>query len=132
MIQDIVADILRNLLQDHMADTAVCLLEHMEAGGWTIERSVKEQVRSGIQLRKTAVGWMVAPTPRIDGFAARLRQAREAAQMTQEALAHALGYSGRSMVCHYEAGTAKPTLEVVVRMAEVLGVDAIWLSGLGG
>lgn len=132
MIQDTVAGILRELLQSQMPDTAMCVLEHLEAAGWIVKPSIKSQVRTGIQLQELPKQWLLSPAPTIDSFSIRLREAREALQMTQEALAHALGYSGRSMVCHYESGTAKPSLEVVARMAEALGVDAVWLSGLGG
>ena len=132
-LSTVLEEALRSLaerLSHHLGRHAWVLVEELRQAGWSAESRVMDELRNGYP--PTAPGWLHPPAPSIDSFPARLRGAREARQMTQEALAQALGYSGRSMICHYEAGTAKPSLEVVARMAEVLGVDAVWLSGLGG
>ena len=54
---------------------------------------------------------------------ARIREARKAAGMTQEALAPLLGV-GRAEVGHYETGRANPGVAGVLRIAEALGVPA--------
>lgn len=56
---------------------------------------------------------------------ARLRVARELANMSQEELATAAGVSeetGYSRMSHYENGRHKPKYELVCRFAEVLNV----------
>lgn len=56
---------------------------------------------------------------------ARLRIAREIANMSQEELAIAAGVSeetGYSRMSHYENGRHKPKFELVCRFAEVLNV----------
>ena len=56
---------------------------------------------------------------------ARLRIARELANMSQEELAIAAGVSeetGYSRMSHYENGRHKPKYELVCRFAEVLNV----------
>lgn len=56
---------------------------------------------------------------------ARLRIARELANMSQEELAIAAGVSeetGYSRMSHYENGRHKPKFELVCRFAEVLNV----------
>lgn len=62
-------------------------------------------------------------------FGKRLRQAREAAGVSQAALAEALGLSGRSNVSQYEAGKTQPTLALVEECARLLGVRPEWLAG---
>jgi transcriptional regulator with XRE-family HTH domain len=55
-------------------------------------------------------------------FAARLKELREAAGLTQMQLADAAGLSQRA-VSHWEQGLREPAWSNVVAMAEALGVD---------
>lgn len=61
-------------------------------------------------------------------FPKRLREARQAAGVTQAALAAALGLT-KSSVSQYEAGKTQPTLGLVEEVAHLLGVDPAWLAG---
>jgi transcriptional regulator with XRE-family HTH domain len=62
-------------------------------------------------------------------FAGRLRSAREAAGLTQAALAAASGM-GQPMIAHLESGRRRPTLAVACRLARALGRTLDELSGL--
>jgi transcriptional regulator with XRE-family HTH domain len=55
-------------------------------------------------------------------FGARLRQLRQAAGLTQEALALKCGWSGQSRVGNYEAGRGDPPFAELPVLAEALGV----------
>jgi transcriptional regulator with XRE-family HTH domain len=55
-------------------------------------------------------------------FAARLRQLRADAKMTQQELAERAG-SHRQTIAHLENGTRQPTWETVQALARALGVD---------
>lgn len=126
----VLEEVMRALTERQSAFAWMIWDEYLRPAGWNGDEGAIHRL---MELRTpSGHGWLHPPAPAVKVFPKRLRQARKARKMTQAALAEALGYSGRSMVCHYEAGTAKPTLEVVARMAEVLGVDAVWLSGLGG
>jgi transcriptional regulator with XRE-family HTH domain len=59
-------------------------------------------------------------TTQIHTFAQRLTALREAAGLTQYALAAAAGLH-RSQVMHFERGTRGPTLATAVRLAQALG-----------
>ena len=59
----------------------------------------------------------------------RLRESREAKRWTQRALADAAGVSA-GMVGLLETGARTPSLDLAGRLAEALGVSALWLSGL--
>jgi transcriptional regulator with XRE-family HTH domain len=54
-------------------------------------------------------------------FPKRLRELREAAGVSQAELGRSLGISQQA-VGHWEAGNRVPPLDVLVRLAEVLGV----------
>lgn len=58
-------------------------------------------------------------------FGARLKQAREEAQLSQEALAEAIGVVRRT-VASYEAGTKSPRLDRLSKIAQVLGRSPGW------
>lgn len=65
---------------------------------------------------------------------ARIKQAREAKGLTQEALADAVGVS-RPAVTQWEDGTSTPRNKKLPSIAAALDVDPLWLShgeGLGG
>jgi transcriptional regulator with XRE-family HTH domain len=55
-------------------------------------------------------------------FPARLKQLRQAAGLTQEALALKCGWSGQSRVGNYEAGRGDPKFSELPVIAEALGV----------
>lgn len=58
----------------------------------------------------------------------RLREARKAKGLTQEALGEIIGV-GKSAICCYESETRNPTLDSIVELIEVLGVSADYLLG---
>lgn len=68
------------------------------------------------------------PHPLLADLPARLRLAREEAGYSQEQLAQALGYAGKQVIGHWECGRSIPTLEALVRLADVLRVRAPWLA----
>lgn len=61
-------------------------------------------------------------------FGARLRKIRKDKRMTQEQLAEKAGIA-RPMVCRYEAENQIPTVEVMLRLADVLDVSIDYLLG---
>lgn len=65
-------------------------------------------------------------------FPTRLHQFRRARRMTQQALAE-LSQIHVNQIKRYEAGTAQPTLEVLVRVAKVLhvGLDELVFAQAG-
>lgn len=71
-----------------------------------------------------------APLPQ---WAVRIREAREAAGLSQEGLGEKLGYaSGQSAVTRWESGISPPDLAVFIRLGEALNVFAPWLAfGIG-
>jgi transcriptional regulator with XRE-family HTH domain len=64
-----------------------------------------------------------------DAVATNLRRVRRAKKMTQEELAYRAELSPR-YVSRIETGTASPTVSVLGRLAEGLGVDACELIRL--
>lgn len=66
------------------------------------------------------------PPKVLAGFGAKIREARKAAGMTQEALAVLLPVS-RAEVGHWETGNADPGVAGLLRVAEALGVDVATL-----
>jgi len=63
-------------------------------------------------------------------FGERLRKARENAGLSQRELAQAcgLGDAAQGRIGNYEGGLREPTLDVIDRMAVVLGVSAAELA----
>lgn len=59
-------------------------------------------------------------------FGVRIREAREAADLTQTELARRLGMT-RSSVANFEAGRQKPTVETAISVAVALQADPAWL-----
>lgn len=64
-----------------------------------------------------------------DTFATRLKQAREARRLTQEALAEKVGMQP-SHIGHYEAGTRKPSYDNLRSLCLALRVSGDLLLGL--
>lgn len=64
------------------------------------------------------------------GVGLRIRDARERANMTQQALADHCGVS-RAAVAQWELGTTRPSLEHLSMAAEALGVWVSWITGEG-
>ena len=61
-------------------------------------------------------------------FYERLKTLREDKGFTQQHLAEVLNVSS-SAVSHYENGTREPTIETLIRMADVLSVSVDYLVG---
>lgn len=59
-------------------------------------------------------------------FGKKLREVRIARKMTQQKLADAVGLALRSYQC-YEQGTREPSLDMLVKLADVLEVPADYL-----
>lgn len=59
-------------------------------------------------------------------FSKKLRETRMARNMTQQKLADAVGLALRSYQC-YEQGTREPSLEMLIRLADVLKVPTDYL-----
>ena len=64
----------------------------------------------------------------VSPFPKRLREARQAAGVTQCRLGDALGLT-KSGVSQYEAGKTQPTLALAEECARLLGADPAWLAG---
>lgn len=61
----------------------------------------------------------------------RIAEARIARGLTQDQVAHALDVAHKSVVSAWECGLRSPSLDMLVRIAHVLGVDpGEWLRGL--
>lgn len=59
----------------------------------------------------------------------RLRQTREALQLTQTQLAKKAGINDKQ-ISHYETGVAKPSLGNLIKLAKALEVEFTWLAGI--
>ena len=59
-------------------------------------------------------------------FGKRLREVRMARHLTQQKVADAIGLALRSYQC-YEQGTREPPLDMLVKLADVLGVPTDYL-----
>ena len=62
-------------------------------------------------------------------IAQRIKEARTAAELTQEELAKALGLATIT-VRQYEAGSREPKLSTIKAMASALGVEPAWLMDI--
>lgn len=62
-------------------------------------------------------------------FKDNLKRARNAAKLTQEKLAHAIGAAGQSRIANYESGAREPTLSEIEALASALRVSPIHLVG---
>lgn len=62
-------------------------------------------------------------------FKDNLRRARNAANLTQEQLAHAIGAAGQSRIANYEKGMREPTLGEIVALARALKMPPAQLVG---
>ena len=60
----------------------------------------------------------------------KIKQAREAKGMTQEELAHALGYRSRTSVNKIETGERDVPRRQIKKIAQILGVPPVSLLGL--
>ncbi|GAA5153531.1 hypothetical protein GCM10025768_23320 [Microbacterium pseudoresistens] len=70
------------------------------------------------------------PSPAAAHIGGRIRQAREAATLTQDGLAHVSGIDS-SNIRAYESGRALPNLFTLVRIADAVGTDpGTLLAGL--
>lgn len=66
--------------------------------------------------------------PRSAGFPARLREAREACGLTQEQLAHLVGYAQKQAISNLEQGKRGVTAGQVARFSAALRVTPQWLA----
>lgn len=64
----------------------------------------------------------------MNSFAARLREARQDKNLTQLQLGKLLNV-GQVAVSAWELGRREPSIEMIKRIAELLGVDANFLFG---
>jgi transcriptional regulator with XRE-family HTH domain len=63
----------------------------------------------------------------VHNFSSRLREARQAACLTQAELAKKLGLKGNTPVYRFESGVSSPSIETLCCIAEVLKIDLHWL-----
>lgn len=61
-------------------------------------------------------------------FNKRLRASRMSRKLTQQALSDSVGIALRTYQC-YEQGTREPSLDMLIRLADVLEVSADYLLG---
>ena len=62
-------------------------------------------------------------------FQKRLREKRKERELTQETLGKAI-YVSKQEVCLYESGKRTPPIDVLIRIANFLEVDFLWLIGM--
>jgi transcriptional regulator with XRE-family HTH domain len=62
-----------------------------------------------------------------NNFAQRLKEARAKAGLRQQDLAEALGGKTKGAIGAWETGTARPNIDDLVRISEVLNVSPSWL-----
>ena len=62
------------------------------------------------------------------GFPERLRQARKAADMTQNDVAYET-YTSVSQIARMEKGEVAPSIAKVVELADLYGISVDWLCG---
>lgn len=62
-------------------------------------------------------------------FQKRLKEKREERELTQEELGKGI-FVSKQEVCLYEKGKRTPPLEVLIRMANFLETDFLWLIGM--
>lgn len=62
-------------------------------------------------------------------FGQHLREARQAAGLTQQELAERVGLAQKKNICDYEAGRSDPRLSQIRRFAAALSVDTARLVG---
>lgn len=67
--------------------------------------------------------WLDLPT-----FGARLKYARERAKLSQDELAQRLGKAARQTVGRWERDGFEPTLDEIVKLADICKVDRNWLA----
>lgn len=60
-------------------------------------------------------------------FGDRLIETRKKKKLTQEALAQKLGVSGQKIISNWENGVAKPEMDTMLTVSEVLEVSIDWL-----
>lgn len=62
-------------------------------------------------------------------FQKRLREAREERDYTQEDVGNGI-YVSKQEVCLYEKGKRTPPIDVMIKLANFLEVDFLWLIGM--
>ena len=62
-------------------------------------------------------------------FQKRLKETRKDRELTQETLGKAI-YVSKQEVCLYESGKRTPPIDVLIRIANFLEVDFLWLIGM--
>ena len=62
-------------------------------------------------------------------FEKRLKEARKVKKLTQEDVGKGI-YVSKQEICLYENGKRKPPMDVLIRLAEFLEVDFLWLIGM--
>ncbi len=62
-------------------------------------------------------------------FQKRLKETRKERELTQESLGKAI-FVSKQEVCLYESGKRTPPIDVLIRIANFLEVDFLWLIGM--
>lgn len=62
-------------------------------------------------------------------FQKRLREARKERAYTQQDVGNGI-YVSKQEICLYEKGKRTPPIDVLIRMANFLEVDFLWLTGM--
>ncbi len=62
-------------------------------------------------------------------FQKRLKETRKDRELTQEELGKAI-YVSKQEVCLYESGKRTPPIDVLIKIANFLEVDFLWLIGM--
>jgi len=62
-------------------------------------------------------------------FQKRLKEARKERKYTQEDVGNGI-FVSKQEICLYEKGKRTPPLEVLIKMANFLEVDFLWLTGM--
>ena len=62
-------------------------------------------------------------------FQKRLRETREQRELTQKTLGNGI-YLSKQEICLYEKGKRTPPIDVLIRLANFLEVDFLWLIGM--
>lgn len=64
-----------------------------------------------------------------ESFGERLRSLRQKKQMSQKDLAKRLGFSGQSIIAHYESNNKQPSHQTLSKIADILQVSVDYLLG---
>jgi len=95
----------------------------------TEESSPQSTGETAEALAVRGTGPYERPTPEKRAFGARLREARESAQITQSDAADKMGFAQQVQLSNMEAGNRMPTLRVQMLACELYGTTMDFLCG---